>query len=321
MTTLHAIERWMLTVIADPVGVCAGSATADQPVEPECIVHETPAWRAAERLHVYWNAYLARLQDCLRHEFSTLRAALGDSAFDEFAAGYLQEYPSRSYTLGRLGANLPQYLAATRPDRDGDEPDWADFLIDLAAYEWTLCEVFDGPGIENLPALAVPDLAALSADEVLELTFESATCLKLFTYRFPVQQYHADVRAGLSPEIPTPQSTSLAITRRDFVVQHFALAAPEKRLLDCLTRGLTLGEGLAALDGNDVGEVELATWFQRWIEAGFFTGINLPSGDRHQSAGPASNLQSLRITTPPTTRERNHAPAPDSLVPSAFTES
>lgn len=68
-----------------------------------------------DRLAVYGHAYFARLLDCLREEYPVLKHALGDEAFDAFATGYLQEHPSRSYTLFELGAKFPDFLRDTRP--------------------------------------------------------------------------------------------------------------------------------------------------------------------------------------------------------------
>lgn len=282
MPSLSALERWMFTVITDPGGVAAGAETAAcesrniESASPSRVVHETSEWRAEDRLHVYWNAYVVRLQTCLRAEFPTLHSTLGDEAFDEFAAGYVQAHPSASYTLGRFGAQLSEYLAATRPRRVTNEPDWADFLIDLAAFEWTLSEVFDGPGIEQTPSLAVPNLAELSPDELLRLRFETAPCLRLRMYRFPVHAFHAETRSERAPAMPPAQSTYLAVTRRNFVVQHYELGEAEHRVLECLTSGCTLSDSLASLNA-EAGDaaMQLAEWFQRWSHAGFFTRILL----------------------------------------------
>jgi hypothetical protein len=86
-------------------------------------------------------------------EFPVLKHALGAEVFDAFAVGYLERYPSRSYTLFQLGANFPRFLAETRPEAGKGEGEalpvnWPDFLIDLATLELTFNEVFDGLGVE-----------------------------------------------------------------------------------------------------------------------------------------------------------------------------
>lgn len=95
--------------------------------------------------HGYW----ARLLDCLREDYPTSRSALGEEAFDAFAVGYLQTYPSESYTLGKLGARFPQYLEETSPQGDGSDA-WLIPLIELAEMERAVSDIFDAPGGETL---------------------------------------------------------------------------------------------------------------------------------------------------------------------------
>src|SRR6266481_4478552 len=103
-----------------------------------------------------------------------LKRTLGEEAFDGFAFCYLQEFPSRSYTLNELGRHFPHYLQETRPVKEGEElealaadspdghpshsEDWPDFLIDLAQLERAIYDVFDGPGVEGQPLLRADEL-------------------------------------------------------------------------------------------------------------------------------------------------------------------
>ena len=120
---LGQIQRWMQAAIMHPVGVEEGIASAEArrhidigPDEAETVVTRSRALTAMDRLAIYGYAYYARLLECMREEFPVLKHALGEEVFDAFAVGYLQQYPSRSYTLFQLAANFPQYLAETRPD-------------------------------------------------------------------------------------------------------------------------------------------------------------------------------------------------------------
>src|SRR6185295_8797591 len=68
----------------------------------EQIVTRSSSLSAFERLAIYRHAYLARLQECLRVEYPVLLLTLGEELFALFTNAYLQQYPSRSYTLNRL---------------------------------------------------------------------------------------------------------------------------------------------------------------------------------------------------------------------------
>src|SRR5271155_476952 len=125
---LEQIQRWMQAAIMHPVGIAEGIASPDArkhidigPDEAEMVVNRSRSQTALERLSIYGYAYYARLLECLREEFPVLKHALGDELFDGFAAEYLEQYPSRSYTLFHLGLDFPRFLAETRPDRDREE--------------------------------------------------------------------------------------------------------------------------------------------------------------------------------------------------------
>src|SRR5437016_4065691 len=124
---LSHIQRWMQSVIMHPDGVVAGisSDAAREHIDlgPEDVgqvIARSAALTSIERLQIYANAYYARLFECLHEEFPALLQALGDETFDAFALGYLQKYPSRSYTLCNLGRDFPRYLAETRPRDESD---------------------------------------------------------------------------------------------------------------------------------------------------------------------------------------------------------
>lgn len=283
MPTLHELETWMLFVVTDPRGVATarvGQVESD-PTALSRRINETDQWPASQRMHVYWSAYFARLIECLRNEFPTLLCVLGDEAFDDFARGYLQAHPPHSYTLGQLGANFAAYLADTRPARHDDRPDWADCLVDLAAYEWTLSVVFDGPGGEDVEALDATELSAIPEHQWLDCTFRFVPGLTPRQFRFPVHEMHDAARRGESPTFPPSSPVCLAFSRRNFVVQHHALAVEEFQLLERLASGCRLGDALETLlnDGTmNAADVagRLAGWFERWTRFGLLVGVNLP---------------------------------------------
>src|SRR6188472_2248325 len=100
----------MQAVITHPGGVVAGigaeSARQHAVVAPEqieAVVARSQALSGIERLEVYSRAYFARLLECLHSQFPMLAKALGHDLFDRFACGYLEQHPSQSYTLARLG--------------------------------------------------------------------------------------------------------------------------------------------------------------------------------------------------------------------------
>jgi hypothetical protein len=222
----------------------------------------------------------------MREEFPATTHALGEELFDSFAAAYLQQYPSRSYTLCQLGASFPRYLIESRPPREEGDPEvsWPEFLADLAQYEWTFSVVFDGEGVEGKDILDEAKLRAVPPERWPDARLTPVPCLRLLTVRFPVQAYYAAVRNDETPEMPAPAETRLALTRRDYVVRHSTLDGLEYRLLSALVEGKSVADAIeqvAQTSGADLDHLaaNLHEWFRHWAASGFFQAVELPAAE------------------------------------------
>jgi hypothetical protein len=284
---LNVVQRWMQAVIMHPDGVAEGvvSGNARQlleisPREVETILTRSKALTAMERLAIYGSAYYARLLECLHEEYPVLKHALGDETFDAFAFGYLQKYPSRSYTLAKLGSEFPRYLAETCPEEERDV--WPEFLVDLATLELHFNEVFDGPGVEGEPLLDAAQLRAIQTSDWAGSRLVPVVCLRLLAFRSPVHRYFAAVRRDEEATPPDPADTFLAITRKDYVVRHYELDRPAFELLSDLIAGQSIGEAVSRAAGRTECEADafahqLHGWFRDWTKKGFFTGMTVTS--------------------------------------------
>lgn len=287
---LARVQRWMQAVISHPGGVGPGAESDEAqrhlsvaPDEIERVISPSARMSGEERLSIYANAYFARLLECMRAVFPFTAKTVGEEAFDELALGYLERYPSRSYTLDRLGAEFARYLEETRPDLDDEgrpTETWPDFLIDLAGLEWAIGEVFDGPGVEGRPLLAADDLRMIPAERWPEARLVTAPCLRLLTLRFPLNDYYTALRDDETPPLPEPAESYLALTRREYVVRRHALERPQFELLSALAAGETVGVAIeraaqVSSEGLDALAANLERWFREWTAAGFFVRVEL----------------------------------------------
>ena len=289
---LDQLQQWMQSVITHPEGIVTGigSPQARQQIDisaddVERVILPGPAQSSIERLAVYGNAYYTRLLGVLGDLFPALAHALGEEAFNAFAFGYLNRYPSRSYTLGRLADHFVGYLEQTRPQPEAepsaDTPsgNWPDFVIDLARLEWTIDDVFDGPGVEGEALLDPAQLAAIEADRWPEVRLVPVVCLRLLSFAYPVNDYYTAFRRGMATTLPPPRATFAALLRRDYVVRRYDLSADQFELLTALVDGQLLGEAIArcARRCQDVDRMagELQIWFRQWAARGFFQRVDI----------------------------------------------
>lgn len=280
--TLKQLQQWLQTVITEPNGVRPGIDAArgqlgDSPQDIESIVPSSERLDAVSKIEVYGNAYFARLIECLGEEYPAVKAALEADSFNAFAFSYLQQYPSRSYTLGELGRHFPAFLAETKPDAAG-ELGWADFLIDLARLEWHYAEIFNGPGTEDSTPLEPNGLQQLTPEEFAEVRLIPAPCLRLDVFRFPVHEYATAVRKRQqTPSFPAHQPTWLVMTRRNYVVRRVAVSEAEYAVLNEFWKSSDEPVG-AILDRTSETWAEqmqssLQNWFERWTAAGYFIAV------------------------------------------------
>ncbi len=288
---LNVVQRWMQAVITNPEGIVDGVASeaaqqeiALDPATIESFILPSKRCSSIERLSVYGNAYFARLIECLAGEFPTLEYALGEELFGDFALTYLQDYPSTSYTLGNLANHFVDFLVNSRPQQEeGEEPQWPDFLIDLSRIESIYSVVFDGPGEEKVELISAADLQQIPAEKWGGIRFNFSDSFRLEVFDFPVHEYVTAVRKEESPEVPSPQKTWLAISRRDFIVRRQSLSQLQFNLLKALLEGATLSESIEQslneltheeAAGFDELAANLQDWFANWTAAGWFRSLN-----------------------------------------------
>ncbi len=279
---LREIQRWFQAVITHPDGVVAGATSeagpsGATPARVADLITASSTLDAESRLSVYANAYFGRLVECLGDVYPVVRRTVGDEVFEELAMDYLQAHPSRRYTLNVLGQAFPGFLAVHRPPREPEGGlDWADFILDIARFEWALFEVFDGPGPEELPApeLSSPDVGL---DGFAECRFELVPGFQLFRASFAVSEHFNRAREAPPDEefeLPEPRPCLLALVRRDYVVRRHPLSAQEITALGLLRDGGTVAEAIEAAFAMEAVEPEtVQAWFARWAREGFFQSV------------------------------------------------
>ncbi len=212
------------------------------------------------RLHIYHNAYRARLLENLQDAYEKTWAYLGDETFESSALAYIEEHPPNHRNLRWHGATFPQWLAEQFP-QDQD-------IAELAHIDWQLRKAFDGL---NAMPLQPADLAGLAAEDWATVGFEFVPTLFMMPMRFnSVNIWHALDQEQAPPAAePVATPTWLLIWRKGWQPHFRTLQAAEHAALQQLQAGASfaqvctdLGEQFSDEEAASVAAEGLRTWLQ-----------------------------------------------------------
>jgi len=270
---LVELQRWMQGVVVHPSSVDEAVAEAEQGGGPgvEQVILPSRTLLPVERVGIYHGMYLLRMLEALEADYPALAHFLGHERFRDLVHGYVQAFPSRCYTLNRLGDHLPEYL--------GDAPDVPRraFCQDLARLELAVTEAFDAPETPPLDEAAIAQVAPDAWDRARLVPVAS---LRLLALRYPASEYLETVRSD-DHDHPKARLKNnwVAVYRRDYAVRRLLLERGAFHLLGDLAAGQPLGAALAAAVARGgrrgPGEERLFAWFRQWMTAGIFQKVEL----------------------------------------------
>jgi hypothetical protein len=229
---------------------------------------------ARDRLHVYEDAYFARIHNVLREDYGALHAAIGADAFHDLAKLYLMAHPSRSFSLRFAGERLPEFLAG--PIAEPFARRWP-LAADLAALEWALVDVFDAPDAVALERAA---LAQVRPEDWAGLRFMLIPAHRLLSLDWPVQRVREAWSAGRALPPIQPESTTLLVHRHGERVFQRVVASLEAGALEFVRDGqdfATLCASVADATSDSEGATLVLEMLERWIAEGLLAAHASPA--------------------------------------------
>jgi hypothetical protein len=242
---LKALQKSFFSIITRPLGknsVMARDSRTIKMIRPSRLL--TPH----ERLELYAQQYWWRVLDSLREDFAGLHDLLGEEKFSKLMVRYVQRFPSKSFTLRKLGQFMPRFL---KKDRSLPAALRAQ-AIAIAEVEWAQVLVFDGPA---LPILTVEALQGMGDRVRIQLQ----PYVRLLTVPYTVDSFLGTSRSIAMPSgasnVRAPavksrrralrkalkkETCHLAVYRIGASVRLARLDAVERSLLDALVRGGSL---------------------------------------------------------------------------------
>jgi hypothetical protein len=245
-----------------------------------------------ERLEIYNRQYWIRVLSGLAEDFPGLRAILGERRFDAVSKAYLQDCPSRSFTLRNLGSHLESWLRRN--------PRWAGsrqkLVLDMVRLEWAEIESFDG---KSESALKPADLTGDPAGLKLKLQPH----IQLLDLQYPVDDLLLEVRkhevntetasnafnacakrkSARSVARLSPSPVSLVVHRLDHSIYFRRLERGEFFVLKELRAGKTLSAAIQstlckiAITPSEAAK-QVQQWFHAWAALGWFCRVE----DKHE---------------------------------------
>jgi hypothetical protein len=288
--SLRDVQVWMVSAITGLQDRTPDASAKDV----ERYVTAGPRLSAADRFEIYRSGYHARLFECLLDDYPVLAAMLSrvhdtheghedhshDSCFESLCRAYVDRHPSASPNLNGFGRHMSSFCREVKleayPAFDGLRV----FASELAALEWALVEVLHA---ETAAPLEITALQALPPEAWAGARFIKNDAIRVFRFEYPVNAVFIANRIDeIIPEIPAPSANAVAVYRKDMQLWRMDLTPAMLGVLEPLLAGKTLGEALETVEAEATDPEILAqtganlmVWFREWVDAGFFTSIEL----------------------------------------------
>lgn len=262
---LETAQSWLLGVVTHPESVAQGvesEASRVAPSELSSVIRATPTASALDRLEIYHSGYFARLEECLADDYSAVKFALGEPAFETLCRDYVQRHPSRHPNLNTFGARFAEF-AEERVSEIGQ------FVVELAKLEWAIVEVVHAPSSDSFTASALENVPPEALGDV---RFSPSAAARLLFFEYPVNEYLQAVLQDRHPEIPGPAPCTVLLVRRAYRNRRMVLEPDQARVLGKLLAGECLAHALSSIAAN---ESEVGGWFRSWTELGVFAGLHV----------------------------------------------
>jgi hypothetical protein len=262
---LAPLQEWMQAVVTHPSDVYEAADAAA--IQVGDVILPSRTLQPIQRVGIYHGMYMLRMIEALTADYGAVCQLLGEHAFEHLVRDYVQQFPSRSYTLNRLGDSLPEFIAASSLKR-------RNFLRDLAKLELAMTQVFDEAEAEPLPADAIGSIAP---ERIADARIVAIPALRLVSLDYDANETFQAFREERKMK-PRRQKTWIVVHRRDYSVYRMPLAREAFAFLESLVAGETIGGAIDAFHRRFrrfPEQNELFTWFRDWSAAGLFTAIEI----------------------------------------------
>jgi hypothetical protein len=261
------LQNWLRTVVMAPgfLKQKIGLANHMYNVSEDDVVSDEGKASIHARLNVYSSGYMLRLLDCMYADYAISKKFMSDEVFDSFAKAYLMYHPSTSFTLYDLGKTFPDFLDKTKPQtEEGDDNVYFDIPGTLARVERARQVAMRAPGTES-------DITDINPVNIQDMFFSTLNinipdCLQLLEIDFPMKQFFESVYREDEYELPSPQKTFTAISRKNYRIVFEEITEMQYLLLQQCKKHTNLYEAISALSiSQNISSADLLADAYLWI--------------------------------------------------------
>lgn len=215
------------------------------------------------RMEIYVNAYWGRLREALAENHPVLYRALGEEAFRDLAAAYLQACPSRHRSIRWFGDQLVEFITLN-PDAIPHPA-----LRDLARMDWAMRGAFDAA---DATPLRIEDLTGVAPERWPALRFTPCPSFRLLQLDWGIEalwhQLNEDENAQTSE--PEPHAHAMIVWRQALECRWRTVTAGEALALQTMVDGGSFAEICSALlgTGDPDAAASAATLLRTWVDEG-----------------------------------------------------
>jgi len=223
---------------------------------------------AAPGLSVYLNNYRSALMACLAESFGSVKAWIGDDAFEGAAATHIERQPPYSWTLDDYALEFPETLDAIYVA----DPE----IGELARLERELGRIFVGKNADPLDVATFADIDWESA----KIDFvPTLTMIEVTTNAASIWSSLAEDKRPPDAEM-LPRPASVAIWRVAFMPTFRTIEDSERQAIEALAGGATFSALCATFveaHGETEGAALAGRLLSQWIADGLIAHIRAQS--------------------------------------------
>lgn len=223
------------------------------------------------RLGIYSNAYRYRLLEAMQETFPALHTLLGDDRFESMGFHYIDQCPSTHFSIRYFGDGLAAFLLTDK--HYSQQP----ILAEMAAFEWTLREAFDGGNAERTKP---EDLAVIAFEHWAALRFSFHPTVRRLDLSWNVPQLWQAIEDGADPQVPDQYDYPIGwlVWRHSLRTYYRSMDVDEAWAVDMVMEGGSFGdlcEGLCEWIDEENAAPRAAGFLSAWIKEGLIAGISL----------------------------------------------